>query len=150
MAALRRVSPAIPIYVAISFPVGVSRRKMSILSEAVPGPHMMAASLWISVATALAAIAQTVTGLTPGQTYNFSFAYARHLFWGTAPLTADVIVNGAVVAQLTATTANYPTNWLTMSIPVVAPANGKITLGFRSTALDTGGGVVVDDIKLSP
>jgi hypothetical protein len=95
-------------------------------------------------------IAQTVTGLTPGQTYTFAFAYARHLFWGTSPLTADVIVNGAVVAQLTATTANYPPNWLTMAIPVVAPANGKITLGFRSTAVDTGGGVVVDDIRLSP
>jgi hypothetical protein len=95
-------------------------------------------------------IAQTVTGLTPGHTYTFSFGYARHLFWGTAPLTADVIVNGVVVAQLTATTANYPTNWLTMSLPVVAPADGKITLGFKSTATDTGGGVIVDDIKLSP
>jgi hypothetical protein len=96
-------------------------------------------------------IAQTVTGLTPGQSYTFSFAYARHRFWSDAgPLTADVIVNGEVVAQLTTTTANIPPNWLTMSIPVVAPANGKITLGFRSTALESGGGVVFDDVQLSP
>ena len=95
-------------------------------------------------------IAQIVTGLIPGQAYTFSFAYARHLFWGTTPLTADVIVNGGVVAQLTVTTANYPPNWLTMSIPIVAPANGKITLGFRSTAEETGGGVIVDDVKLTP
>ncbi len=96
------------------------------------------------------AIAQTVTGLNPGQTYSFSFAYARHIHWGTVPLTAQVLVNGAVVAELTATTADYPPNWRTLAIPVVAPANGKLTLGFRSTAETTGGGVVIDDVKLVP
>ncbi len=96
------------------------------------------------------AIAQTVTGLNPGQTYTFSFAYARHIHWGTVPLTAQVLVDNAVVAELTATTADYPPNWRTMAIPVVAPASGKITLGFRSTAETTGGGVVIDDVKLVP
>ncbi|MDB4575704.1 PKD domain-containing protein [bacterium] len=95
-------------------------------------------------------IAQTVTGLIPGQTYNLSFAYARHLLWGTAPLTADVFINNSLAAQLTATTANYSPNWLTMSIPVVVPADGKVTIEFRSTSLDVGGGVIVDDIKLLP
>ena len=47
------------------------------------------------------AIAQTVTGLNPGQTYTLSFAYGRHRFWGTAPMTADVV--GLVLAVAVAT-----------------------------------------------
>jgi hypothetical protein len=95
-------------------------------------------------------IAQTIIGLTPGDTYQLSYAYARHRYWNPpAILTADVLINGVVVKNLSRSinnSAQVAPNFTYDTIDVVAPSNGKVTIEFRSTALTVGGGITFDDV----
>ena len=93
-------------------------------------------------------VAQTITELVAGDTYTLSFAFARHRFWGTAPLTADVLIDGNVVLELVADSSIMAPNWQPGSVEFVASGLGQATIEFRSTSLDVGGGVVIDDVRL--
>lgn len=99
-------------------------------------------------------IAQTITGLTPGATYRLRFAYTRHRFWSPPNiLTADVLIDGVVVKSLARDVriaAQVAPNFTYETVDVTAPANGKVTIEFRSTALTVGGGIIIDDVSFGP
>ncbi|NNF66833.1 MAG: DUF642 domain-containing protein [Gammaproteobacteria bacterium] len=95
-------------------------------------------------------IAQTINGLSAGQTYRLSFQYARHQFWNEVEtLTADVKVNGAVVLALSRNQSQAVPNWEGQSVDFVAPASGVVTIEFESTSLTVGGGIAIDDLELT-
>lgn len=95
-------------------------------------------------------IAQTITGLNPGGAYMFSFLHARHLYWGTADMTGEVLVNGQVAASLVRTAAqNWSAGYSLVEIPAIAGPDGKLTLEVRSTTLDQGGNIIYDDFRIS-
>lgn len=96
-------------------------------------------------------IAQTVTGLQPGAVYTLSFRYARHTSWGTADMTGEVFANGRRVASLVRTISQtWSQNYDLKEIPVLASAEGKLTVELRSTTIDQGGNIVYDDVRLKP
>ncbi len=41
-------------------------------------------------------------------------------------------------------------NWASMSLQVPAAADGTITIEFRSISKLVGGGIIIDNVKLSP
>jgi hypothetical protein len=95
-------------------------------------------------------IAQTITGLSPGGAYTISFLHARHIYWGTANMTGEVLANGKLVASLVRTinqTWNQP--YGLVQIPVIAGQNGKLTLEVRSTITNQGGNIIYDDFRIS-
>ena len=95
-------------------------------------------------------IAQTITGLTPGATYTFSFLHARHLHWGNAPMTGDVLVNGTHTASLVRTIdQTWETGYGLVELPATAGQEGKLTLEVRSTTTDQGGNIIFDDFRIS-
>ncbi|MCP5545466.1 MAG: PQQ-dependent sugar dehydrogenase [Akkermansiaceae bacterium] len=98
-------------------------------------------------------IAQTVTGLTPGAIYQLRFAHARHRFWKPPyVLTADVLINGNVVKSLardSRISSQVAPNFTYETVNVTVPADGRITIEFRSTALTVGGGITIDDVSLA-
>ena len=95
------------------------------------------------------AIAQTITGLTPGAVYTFSLLHARHLYWGTAPMTGEVLANGRKVASLVRTINQaWDDGYGLAEIPVLASATGSLTLEIRSTVTDQGGCILYDDLRL--
>jgi hypothetical protein len=94
-------------------------------------------------------IAQTITGLAPGAVYTFSLLHARHLYWGTAPMTGEVLANGRQVALLTRTIDQaWDDGYALAEIPVLASATGTLTLEIRSTTTDQGGNILYDDLRL--
>ncbi|MDB4327486.1 DUF642 domain-containing protein, partial [bacterium] len=94
-------------------------------------------------------IAQTITDLIAGQTYQLSFEYARHSFWDQEPvLTAEIIIDGIVVDTLSRDQTQKAPAWEFYSLNFVAPSGGAVTIEFRSTALTVGGGVLFDDIAI--
>jgi hypothetical protein len=96
-------------------------------------------------------IAQTVTGLQPGAVYTLSFRYARHTSWGTADMTGEVFANGRRVASLVRTISQtWNQSYALKEIPVLASAEGKLTVELRSTTIDQGGNIVYDDVRLKP
>lgn len=92
-------------------------------------------------------IAQTLSGLTPGQTYTLSFAYGAHTNVKTS-VSAVVKVNGATASTLTATSADKPPAYQNGSLSFTAPASGEVTVGFASVG-SSSNGVVIDDVTLS-
>ncbi|MCP5544537.1 MAG: PQQ-dependent sugar dehydrogenase [Akkermansiaceae bacterium] len=95
-------------------------------------------------------IAQTITGLTPGATYTFSFLHARHLYWGTDPMTADVLVNGQHTATLVRTIDQaWDAGYGLVEVPALAGDDGKLTLEVRSTITDQGGNIIFDDFRIA-
>ena len=95
-------------------------------------------------------IAQTITDLVAGQTYQLSFEYARHSFWDQEPvLTAEIIIDGLVVDTLSRDQTQKAPAWEFYSLNFVAPSDGAVTIEFRSTALTVGGGVLFDDIAIT-
>ena len=95
-------------------------------------------------------IAQTITDLIAGQTYQLSFEYARHSFWDQEPvLTAEIIIDGIVVDTLSRDQTQKAPAWEFYSLNFVAPSGGAVTIEFRSTALTVGGGVLFDDIAIT-
>ena len=95
-------------------------------------------------------IAQTITGLTPGAAYTFSFLHARHIGWGDADMTGEVLANGKIVAQLVRTIQQtWDQPYSLVEIPVIAGQNGKLTFEIRSTTNDQGGNIVFDDFRIS-
>ena len=96
-------------------------------------------------------IAQTVTGLQPGAVYTLSFRYARHTSWGTVDMTGEAFANRRRVASLVRTLSKtWNQGYDLKEIPVLAAADGKLTLELRSTTIDQGGNIVYDDIRLKP
>lgn len=94
-------------------------------------------------------IAQTVTGLQPGAVYTLSFRYARHTSWGTADMTGEVFANRRRVASLVrGISQTWNQGYALKEIPVLASAEGKLTLELRSTTIDQGGNIVYDDVRL--
>jgi len=94
-------------------------------------------------------IAQTITGLNPGVVYTFSLLHARHLYWGTAPMTGEVWANGRKVALLTRTINQaWDRGYGLAEVPVLASATGSLTLEIRSTTTDQGGNILYDDVRL--
>lgn len=95
-------------------------------------------------------IAQTITDLTAGQTYQLSFQYARHRFWDQEPvLSAQIIIDGIVMDTLFRDQTQKAPAWDFYSLDFVAPSDGSVTIEFRSTALTVGGGVLFDNIAIS-
>jgi uncharacterized repeat protein (TIGR03806 family) len=95
-------------------------------------------------------IAQTITDLVAGQTYQLSFEYARHSFWDQEPvLTAEIIIDGIVIDTLSRDQTQKAPAWEFYSLNFVAPSDGAVTIEFRSTALTVGGGVLFDDIAIT-
>ena len=96
-------------------------------------------------------IAQTITGLQPGQVYTLSFLYACHAFWGAQDMTGEVHANGRRVASLVRTYAqNWSAGYELKEIPALASAAGRLTVEIRSTITDKGGCIVYDDFRLKP
>ena len=94
-------------------------------------------------------IAQTVTGLQPGAVYTLSFRYARHTSWGTADMTGEAFANRRRVASLVRTISQtWSQSYALKEIPVLAAADGKLTVELRSTTTDQGGNIVYDDVRL--
>lgn len=94
-------------------------------------------------------IAQTITGLQPGAVHTLSFLHARHIYWGTAPMTGEVLANGRVVASLTRTSSQTWLNGYGLAeIPVLASASGSLTVELRSTTTNQGGNIIYDDVRL--
>jgi hypothetical protein len=94
-------------------------------------------------------IAQTITGLTPGAVYTFSLLHARHLHWGTAPMTGEVLANGRRVASLVRTIdQTWEDGYGLVEIPVLASPAGSLTLEIRSTTTNQGGNIIYDDLRL--
>ncbi len=94
-------------------------------------------------------IAQTVTGLVPGAVYTFSFMYARHASWGEEDMTGEVLANGRRVENLVRGIGRtWEQGYELKEIPVLATAEGKLTLEIRSTTTDQGGNIIYDDIRL--
>jgi hypothetical protein len=94
-------------------------------------------------------IAQTITGLQPGAVYTLSLLHARHLFWGTAPMTGEVLANGRVVASLVRTIdQTWEEGYQLAEIPLLSDAGGSLTVEIRSTTTDQGGNIIYDDIRL--
>lgn len=95
------------------------------------------------------AIAQTITGLTPGATYTVSFQHARHIYWGTGDMTGEVRVNGLLVKSLVRTYAQrWAIGYERVEIPLIAPDDGAITVEVRSTVTDKGGCIIYDDFRI--
>jgi hypothetical protein len=95
------------------------------------------------------AIAQTITGLSPGAVYTFSLLHARHLYWGTAPMTGEVRANGRKVASLVRTIDQaWDDGYGLVEVPVLASAGGTLTLEIRSTTTNQGGNIIYDDVRL--
>ena len=95
-------------------------------------------------------IAQTITGLTPGATYTFSFLHARHLQWGNDPMTGEVLINGTHAASLVRTTdQTWESGYSLVEIPAAAAPDGTLTLEVRSTVPDQGGNIIHDDFRIS-
>jgi uncharacterized repeat protein (TIGR03806 family) len=96
-------------------------------------------------------IAQTVTGFAPGSLHTLSFSYARHKYWDQEPiLKAEVYANGQLVASLERNSSQKVPNWATLSLQIAASASGAITIEFRSTSKLVGGGIILDNVALSP
>lgn len=96
-------------------------------------------------------IAQTITGLTPGGAYTIFFLHARHIYWGTDAMTAEVLANGTVVGSLVRTIQQtWNQAYELVKIPVIAGQNGKLTLEVRSTITNQGGNIIFDDFRISP
>jgi hypothetical protein len=96
-------------------------------------------------------IAQTITGLQPGAVYTLSFRYARHSSWGTADMTGEAFANGRRVASLVRSISqSWNQTYDLKEIPMLASADGKLTIELRSTTIDQGGNIVYDDIRLKP
>lgn len=96
------------------------------------------------------AIAQTITGLSPGGAYTLSFLHARHRYWGTDPMTAELLANGETVATLVRTSSQtWDDGYELAEVPCLAGADGTLALELRSTVLDQGGGIVYDDFRIS-
>ncbi|MEK7953044.1 hypothetical protein [Luteolibacter soli] len=94
-------------------------------------------------------IAQTITGLSPGAVYTFSLLHARHIYWGTAPMTGEVWANGRKVASLVRTiNQGWDDGYGLAEVPVLASASGSLTLEIRSTINDQGGSILYDDLRL--
>jgi hypothetical protein len=94
-------------------------------------------------------IAQTITGLQPGAVYTLSFRYARHTSWGTADMTGEAFANRRRVASLVRNIAQtWNQSYDLKEIPVLAAADGKLTIELRSTTTDQGGNIVYDDVRL--
>jgi len=97
------------------------------------------------------AIAQTITGLQPGAVYTLSFRYARHTSWGTGDMTGEVFANRRLVAPLVRSfSQSWDQGYGLEEIPVLASAEGRLTIELRSTTTDQGGNIVYDDIRLKP
>jgi uncharacterized repeat protein (TIGR03806 family) len=95
-------------------------------------------------------IAQTVTGLVPAASYTFSFFHARHLYWGTGPMTSNVLVNGQHVVSLVRTIdQTWSSGYSLVEVPAIADQDGKLTLELRSTITDQGGNIILDDFRIS-
>lgn len=96
-------------------------------------------------------IAQTVTGKVPGSLYALSFSYARHKYWDQEPiLKAEVYANGVLVANLERNQSQKVPAWTTATLQVPAAADGTITIEFRSISKLVGGGIIIDNVTLSP
>jgi uncharacterized repeat protein (TIGR03806 family) len=96
-------------------------------------------------------IAQTVTGRTPGSLHTLSFSYARHKYWDQEPiLKAEVHVNGVLIANLERNQVQKVPAWATATFQVPAAADGTITIEFRSTSKLVGGGIILDNVTLTP
>lgn len=95
-------------------------------------------------------IAQTITGLSPGAAYTISFLHARHIFWGTANMTGEVLANGIVVTSLMRTiNQTWNNGYELVEIPVIASQNGKLTVEVRSTTTNQGGNIIYDDFRIA-
>lgn len=94
-------------------------------------------------------IAQTIAGLQPGAVYTLSFRYARHTSWGSADMTGEVFANRRRAASLARTISQtWNQSYDLKEIPVLAAADGKLTIELSSTTIDQGGSIVCDDIRL--
>ena len=95
-------------------------------------------------------IAQTITNLSPGAAYTISFFYARHIFWGTANMTGEMLANGSVIASLVRTiNQTWDDGYELVEIPVIAGQDGKLTVEVRSTTTHQGGNIIYDDFRIA-
>jgi hypothetical protein len=96
-------------------------------------------------------IAQTVTGLVPGSVHDLTFSYSRHRFWDQEPtLKAEVFANGSLVTTLERTLSQKVPLWTASSLPLTASAAGTLTIEFRSISKLVGGGIIIDNVRLTP
>jgi hypothetical protein len=94
-------------------------------------------------------ISQTITGLQAGAAYTFSFLHARHTSWGEDDMTGEVHANGRRVASLVRTIhQTWDDGYGLKEIPVLASAEGTLTVEIRSTTTDRGGNIIYDDVRL--
>ncbi|MCK0157292.1 ThuA domain-containing protein [Cellulophaga sp. F20128] len=94
-------------------------------------------------------IAQTITSLSPGETYRLSMLYSRHKSWDEEdPLTGEILIDNEVVLRLNRNKSTKAPRWEKVTYDFIAPTNGEITLSLYSTAFKVGGGILYDDIKI--
>ncbi|MEL6520407.1 MAG: DUF642 domain-containing protein [Pseudomonadota bacterium] len=95
-------------------------------------------------------IAQTVTGLIPGEDYVLTFQYGAHFQVAKVAgqlVHANVIVDGNIAAVLTAGVNDVPPAYQTEEVIITAPSSGEVTIGFVGS--NAGGrGVVIDNVVL--
>ena len=95
-------------------------------------------------------IAQTITGLTAGGAYTFSFKHARHTSWGTQDMTGEVYINGVLARSLVRTSSQtWNDGYELVEIPSIASQSGTLTLEVISTVTDQGGCIIYDDFRIS-
>jgi quinoprotein glucose dehydrogenase len=94
-------------------------------------------------------IGQIITDLEPGARYQLSLKYARHTYWDQQdPLTAEVYLNGELTLTLARNKSQKAPAWESAACEVTIPADGRLRLEMYSIALEVGGGVRFDDLKL--
>ncbi|MEM8861708.1 MAG: DUF642 domain-containing protein [Chloroflexota bacterium] len=94
-------------------------------------------------------IAQTITGLVAGGTYELEFEAARHRFWGSDTMTTELWANGQEALSFSRTISQKADDgYITESVDLIANEDGKITFEIFSTNIDKGGNNVMDNFRI--
>ncbi|MCE7989582.1 MAG: DUF642 domain-containing protein [Caldilinea sp. CFX5] len=99
------------------------------------------------------AVEQTITGLTPNQSYFFEFSYTSHTNT-TEQATVKVLdsSNGALINQTLVSTGDfYHKGWQNFRQSFTAPADGIVKLQFASLNVNglSSHGILIDDVRVA-